>query len=302
MALYTYPETNGNWKKYNGNPVLGGPELGTCFDVFVLKESDGLKMYFSWRPKKSLAVSLSKDGVTWSDPKIILEPKYETGWEDDLNRNCVVKIGENYHMWYTGQARGHSFIGYAVSGDGYEWKRNGDLPVMVSESYWENRSVMNPHVIWDEDEKIFKMWYSGGETYEPNAIGYATSADGINWTKHKANPIYVCTRGNMYEQDRIGGCQVIKGKNEYTMFYIGYEDINTARICAAKSPDGITRWERCRHNPIISPTEDGWDGNACYKPYAFYNESEDKWYLYYNGRNGGTEYIGLATHEGYHFW
>ena len=27
------------------------------------------------------------------------------------------------------------------------------------------------------------MWYSGGEQYEPDAIGYATSKDGIDWTK-----------------------------------------------------------------------------------------------------------------------
>ena len=299
MALYTYPETNGNWKKYKNNPVLGSSALGTCFDVFILKDCDGLRMYFSWRPKKSLAVSLSRDGIKWSEPRIILEPKYDTGWEDDLNRNCVVKVGDKYHMYYTGQARGHSYIGYAVSDNGYDWERYGDLPVLVSESYWENRSVMNPHVIFDEDENIFKMWYSGGETYEPNSIGYAVSSDGVNWIKHKANPIFVSMHGNMYEQDRIGACQIIKGKDEYTMFYIGYENIDIARICVAKSPDGITRWERCKHNPIISPTEGSWDSHACYKPYAVFNESENKWYLYYNGRSGGAEYIGLVTHDGY---
>ena len=38
---------------------------------------------------------------------------------------------------------------------------------------------MCPHVIWDEEMKLFRMWYSGGEQYEPNAIGYATSPDGL---------------------------------------------------------------------------------------------------------------------------
>ena len=32
------------------------------------------------------------------------------------------------------------------------------------------------------------MWYSGGEQYEPNAIGYATSPDGLAWTKHAKQP------------------------------------------------------------------------------------------------------------------
>jgi hypothetical protein len=31
---------------------------------------------------------------------------------------------------------------------------------------------MCPHVNWDE-KGVFKMWYSGDEQYEPNAIGYA---------------------------------------------------------------------------------------------------------------------------------
>ena len=47
---------------------------------------------------------------------------------------------------------------------------------------------MCPHVLWDEQQKLFRMWYSGGEQYEPDAIGYATSPDGLKWTKHKANP------------------------------------------------------------------------------------------------------------------
>ena len=35
------------------------------------------------------------------------------------------------------------------------------------------------------------MWYSGGEQNEPNAIGYATSPDGLTWTKHGSNPVFV---------------------------------------------------------------------------------------------------------------
>ena len=42
-------------------------------------------------------------------------------------------------------------------------------------------------VIFDEDEQVFKMWYSGNtsETEEFRAIGYAWSRDGIYW--HKPN-------------------------------------------------------------------------------------------------------------------
>ena len=54
-----------------GQPVLGG-SLGTCFDVAVLKDGDVLRMYFSWRPRMSLALGESRDGIRWSQPPIVL--------------------------------------------------------------------------------------------------------------------------------------------------------------------------------------------------------------------------------------
>lgn len=98
-------ETRGGWVKHPGNPVLGGT-LGTCFDVSVLRVDDTYRMYFSWRPKKSLALTESRDGVTWSEPQIVLGPETTTGWEDDLNRPVVISRDDGYHLWYTGQAKG----------------------------------------------------------------------------------------------------------------------------------------------------------------------------------------------------
>ena len=47
---------------------------------------------------------------------------------------------------------------------------------------------MCPDVLWDDQAKLFRMWYSGGEQYEPDAIGYATSPDGDAWSKRPAIP------------------------------------------------------------------------------------------------------------------
>lgn len=295
-----FPPENGGWHKYEGNPVLGNDDLGTCFDIYVMEDAEGYRMYFSWRNRKSLAVTTSADGITWADPKIILEPRMETGWEDDLNRNCVIRREDGYHMWYTGQAHNaHSWIGYATSPDGYRWKRMSDQPVLFSERPYEGASVMCPCVIWDEKQRLWRMWYSAGENYEPNVIAYATSADGMKWTKQAANPIVLPNRQNAYEKERVGACQVFERDGWYYMFYIGFEDIDTARICLARSPDGVTRWHRHPANPIISPTEGAWDGDACYKPYVLWQPERQRWLLWYNGRRGAPEYIGLAIHEGY---
>lgn len=112
-------EATGKWVKYENNPVLGGGDLGTVFDICVLKDSDSYKMYSSWRPQKSIALSTSKDGKNWSAPQIVLPPVEGSSWEADMNRPVVVYKDGLYHMWYTGQNDGKSWIGYAISKDGY---------------------------------------------------------------------------------------------------------------------------------------------------------------------------------------
>ncbi len=290
-------ETAAGWQKYEDNPVLGG-KLGTCFDVAVLREQSAYRMYFSWRPKKSVALVESTDGIHWSEPRIVLGPNPESGWESDINRPIVVEREGTYHMWYTGQATGRSWIGYATSNDGVAWKRASDQPVLVAEEPWEKVAVMCPHVIWDEEQGLFRMWYSGGEQYEPDAIGYATSADGLHWTKWTSNPIFASDPNNEWEQHKVTGCQVIRHGNSYLMFYIGFKDMHSAQIGVARSPDGVTNWQRHPENPVISPGQNSWDGDACYKPFAIYEQEKDRWMLWYNGRLKDVEQIGMATHKG----
>src|SRR5262249_42208302 len=155
--------------------------------------------------------------------------------EDDVNRPVVLKQGDTYHMWYTGQANGKSWIGYATSADGKTWKRQSDRPVLSPEQPWEKVAVMCPHVLYDETNRLYRMWYSGGEQSEPNAIGYATSRDGLRWTRHDRNPIFRPDPNSTWEQDRVTACQVVKQGNWYVMFYIGFRDQHTAQIGLARS-------------------------------------------------------------------
>ena len=289
------PETAGAWRKYEGNPVLGG-SLGTCFDVALLREAAKYRMWFSWRPKQSVALVESTDGIHWSQPEIILGPNHSTDWEADINRPVVVHRQDGYHMWYTGQARNQSWIGYARSADGHAWQRVSTKPVISPEVAWEKVAVMCPHVIWDNSARLFRMWYSAGEQYEPDAIGYATSPDGLVWQKSSANPIFKSDPQIAWEKHKVTACQVVQHDGWHLMFYIGFEDVHQARIGLARSRDGVTDWQRHPDNPIIVPTPDAWDADACYKPFAIFDGS--KWLLWYNGRHGGVEQIGLAYHDG----
>lgn len=301
-VVYTRkPDCNGGWVKYEDSPILGG-RLGTIFDVCVFTENaDLLRMYCSWRDKKSIAISDSKDGLHWSVPVVCLPFDSKSGWEDEVNRPSVLKKDGVYHMWYSGltgayQVEGHAWIGYATSNDGKTWTKNA-APVLSPDTPWENTQVMCPHVLWDEHEQIFKMWYSAGEQ-EPEAIGYATSKDGLHWVKNKNNPIITGDKKYKWEQDRVSACQVIKRKDDYLMFYIGFMNEAYAQIGMARSKDGITNWERYKKNPVIQHGKD-WDSEAVYKPYAVPDPANNRWLLYYNGRNvNDHEQMGMAIHKG----
>ena len=282
------------WKKHPDGPVLGGT-LGTCFDLCVLRDAEKYKMYFSWRPKKSIALVESIDGIHWSSPQIVLPPA-STGWEDDMNRPSVIKVGAEYHMWYTGQFNGHSSIGHAVSEDGVHWNRQSK-PVLEADQPWEKVAVMCPSVLWDAHTKEYRMWFSGGDQYEPDAIGYAVSQDGTHWKKN-VGPIFEADPSKQWEQFKVTACQVLEWQGWHYMFYIGFRDIDHAQIGIARSKDGISDWKRMPGNPIISPTMDGWDADACYKPFVIYDKVKDEWMLWYNGRHGGFEQVGLATKKG----
>lgn len=287
-------QTAGGWRKYEGNPVLGG-ELGTCFDMSVLRGSQGYRMWFSWRPKRSIALVESTDGIRWSLPRIVLPPRPESGWEKEVNRPVVLQRNGKYFMWYTGQTDDRSFIGYAVSDDGVHWDRPTSRPVLESELSWEGVAVMCPHVLWDEKKSEYRMWYSAGQQWEPDAIGYATSPDGINWFKHANNPVFYPDQQNKWEKHKVTGACVVPYDGGYAMFFIGFSNMRNAQIGLAWSKNGITGWRRHQANPIIHPGN-GWDRDAVYKPAVVFDGS--KWLLWYNGRTATCEQIGLAVHPG----
>lgn len=290
-TAYDYPPENDGWIKY-GSPILGG-EAGTFYDPFVRRIDNHYIMMVSHRNTKSIVRCDSNDGIHWSNPVSVLKPNKESGWEDRVNRACYwIKDGV-WYLWYTGMNEKEVKIGLAVSKDGYSFKRYQQNPIIVPTESHEQGAVMNPCVLWDDADSVFKMWYSAGEKFEPDVLCLATSKDGINWEKHGQNPVF--THGiDKYDQCKVGGCDVVKVNGRYLQFYIGYENIDNARICVAESNDGID-WKRIKQNPILSPTKGAWDSDAVYKPSVCFDIKKNNAYLWYNGRKGHNEYIGLAT-------
>lgn len=286
LHAYDYPETNDAWIKHK-SPVLQSNDI--YFDPYVYKLDGKYHMYVSNRTYNSIDLFESINGTSWNKMCACITGNAKGAWDEIVNRACVVKTKDSYFMFYTGQHSSCSQIGLAKSDDGQHFERYFSSPIIIPDLDIEKNSVMNPCVLWNNDRNIFQMWYSAGEFIEPDAICYAESHDGISWKK-RSNPVF--THGDKeYERAKVAGCDVHYINGIYTMYYIGYQNINIGRICVADSLDGIT-WVRRENNPIIAPTKGAWDAHSVYKPSIIYEK--DRIMLWYNGRKRYIEKIGLA--------
>ena len=127
-------------------------------------------------------------------------------WDSDGCAGYSVVIeGSMYKMWY-GAWDGVTFqIGYAYSSDGINWTKYNDTlttshpylesdPVLkLGPGAWESVWVYYPQVYFDGN--TYHMWYAGNNGTN-DRIGYATSPDGITWTKHGTPVLNIGTTGS----------------------------------------------------------------------------------------------------------
>ena len=207
-----------------------------------------------------------------------------TTWEQNATRNmCVITNAGLYKMWYNAYDSGNvACIGYAESSDGMVW--NNRQKVMVADKPWETTSVYHPNVIYDASVNKFKMWYTGNASKQ---IGYATSSDGINWTKYASNPIMSPT--DAWEINLVSDPFVMKEDGIYKMWYSG-NDGSEYRIGYATSFDGI-HWTKYSGNPLLSDLGGIGDAHVI--------KINNIYYIWYK-TNGGFIYLAFS-YDGIHW-
>lgn len=288
---YCFPDCNNGWEKYGESPVFGDKTTRSVFDPFALYTDNKFNLILSERKNHSIIMVDSMDGIHWKLCCTLLSNIPNT-WQHIVNRASIIHVKNEWHLWYTGQSPDVSCIGH-VKSDSLCFN-NAKEPCIRASLPKEGVSVMNPCVIWDEKKHIFQMWYAAGENYEPDMLFYAESKDGDNWIKHP-EPILTKLPSHEWEKAKVGGCDVkLKADGSYEMYYIGYQNVDVARICYATSKDGI-HWDRTDNNLLIAPSKNGFDSDATYKPAVL--EKGNRLYMWYNGRTGHEEYIGLAIKD-----
>lgn len=114
-----------------------------------------------------------------------------------------------------------------------KWQRVRPDPVLVASAPWEQGAVFEPTVRYEDGQ--WKMWYSGG--WQMCGLGYATSPDGVQWTKHPENPLLGGGRGGV---DTMA-CRntVVKEAGTYYLFFVDGL-VSQGALHVATSLDGIT--------------------------------------------------------------
>ena len=169
----------------------------------------------------------------------------------------VLKDGPVYKCWYTGwngeyKHKGEGIsdkinfrIGYATSPDGLKWtKANGTAGAgailgLGGSGATDELGVGDPYIL--KENGLYKMWYVG---YDGKArrIHYATSTDGLNWTRRGV----VVDLGHSGQQDELGAQSpvVIRRSGQYELWYQG-RGATTPRyqVIRAVSSDGLS-WKK----------------------------------------------------------
>jgi len=214
-------------------------------------------------------------------------------WDDSQVGNpSVLFYDGTYKMWYTGYDASNRRIGYATSDDGIVWTKYEGNPVLDLgvPGAWDDSHVWAPSVLFYDG--TYKMWYTGYDASNADRIGYATSDDGMVWTKYEGNPVLDLGAPGAWDDYHVYGPSVLFYDGTYKMWYAGYDSSNW-RIGYATSDDGIV-WTKYEGNPVLNLGAPGaWDDYHAYNPSVlFYNGTYKMWYSGYDASN---RRIGYAT-------
>jgi len=248
-----------------------------------------------------IAYATSPDGARWTKhTTTVLSPGSTGSWDAlRLGFPSVVYWEGSYQMWYQGQdALNIIRIGYASSADGLTWTKSTANPILNvgAGTSWDSKTVQAPCVLLDEGSGTFRMWYTGGDnTYFQT--GYASSSNGLTWTKSAANPILKVGGTGAWDSKRAIFARVRQAEDgTFQMWYSG-DDIATTytyEIGYASAPDPLT-WTKNAANPVFSfGTAGSYDSYMVYAAQVL--PISDGFSMFYSGgaSNSGPYAIGIA--------
>jgi hypothetical protein len=117
-------------------------------------------------------------------------------------------------------------------------------PLLSASTAWETRRSLAYPTVRREGVRSWKMWYRAGTPSGERAICYATSMDGVSWTKPKLG-IYPHNGGNnnivlIGSETFVDTPSVFKEADGYYLYCVEGD----VRYVVYHSPDGIHNWRK----------------------------------------------------------
>lgn len=271
-----------------------------------------LRIYFSSRDTKGRSTPIFLETNPEKPEEIqrfcdgpILDFGPQGSFDDNgiLSSSIVTLEGDTRHLYYVGwnprvNVSYHLSIGLAISRDGGPFEKIAPGPIL-DRSFGEPFFNTAPFVMKDGD--LWRMYYVSCTGWkmvkdypEPlYNVKYATSADGIHWTREGVVAIETDDFA-----EAVGKPFVYKEGGLYKMIYsyrnsIDYrtDPAKSYRLGYAESRDGV-QWERKDGEVGIGLSTEGWD--SVMMEYASSYEWDGKRYLLYNGNGFGESGFGCA--------
>ncbi len=158
-------------------------------------------------------------------------------------------------LYYTATVSGKLAIRRRTSTDGKTSWSAGATVLEGTTAEWDSAGLWSP-VVWREGAGDWRMLYTAKQPDTDIAVGYATSADGITWTKEATNPVMSPTLTWERNSNEVTG--VIKISSTYYMWYTtlrtaSHQPSYDRKIGYATSTDLIT-WTKAG-NPVFGDVD-----------------------------------------------
>ena len=279
---------------------LGGPgsfdETNAKYPC-VLKVDHEWWMWYNGRPADSftgeIGLATSPDGLTWTKTNGG-EPIFHHGPpgapdSTKVDHPAVVRFDDRFHMWFTMGDEDSSYtIGYATSSNGRDWSRqNGGQPVLGvgAKGKFDDQVVLHPAVVRDNAGKLH-LWYMGSGPQEGFRLGYATSDDGVRWTRENGgDPILEPEMLDDVTEEYVYNCMVLLEGETFHMWYSAGTGIRAGEVVPrgncirhASSTDGV-QWVKDPEPTLFNGPAGSIDEYAAFAPYVV-RRAEGLWMYY----------------------